>query len=135
MVKETQPVCIHLSFSKRASTRKLEQVISTGVHSKQHKEKGVNKNPEFHSDFFLFKTTAIFKYLVFKSLKLTATAQPLSFKQKQCFAQDQPHKLKELQQFSKSILGVNLQIVELKFEAQLNPVDHAQEYSSSQIFM
>ena len=28
------------------STRKLEQVISTGVHSKQHKEKRGNKNPE-----------------------------------------------------------------------------------------
>ena len=49
MVKEAQPVCIHSSFSKRfeiASTRKLEQVISTGVHPKQHKEKRENKNPE-----------------------------------------------------------------------------------------
>jgi hypothetical protein len=36
MVKEPQPVCIHSSFGKRfeiAGTRKLEQVISTGVHS------------------------------------------------------------------------------------------------------
>jgi hypothetical protein len=40
MVKEAQPVCIHSSFSKRfeiASTRKLEQVISTGVHGRGDK--------------------------------------------------------------------------------------------------
>ena len=58
-------VCIHSSFSKRfeiASTRKLEQVISTGVHSKQHKEKRErNKNPEI--PFFFFETTAISKIL------------------------------------------------------------------------
>ena len=64
MVKEAQPVCIHSSFSKRfeiASTRKLEQVISTGVHPKQHKEKKENKNPEI--PFFVFETTAILKIL------------------------------------------------------------------------
>ena len=42
MVKEAQPV---LSFSKRfeiASSRKLEQVISTGVQSNEHEnEKGI----------------------------------------------------------------------------------------------
>ena len=68
MVKEAQPVCIHSSFSKRfeiASTRKLEQVISTGVHPKHHKEKRENKrenkNPEI--PFFVFETTAILKIL------------------------------------------------------------------------
>ena len=64
MVKEAQPVCIHSSFSKRVEivgTRKLEQVISTGVHSKQHKEKRGNKNPEI--PFFVFETTAILKIL------------------------------------------------------------------------
>ena len=63
MVKEAQPVCIHSSFGKRfeiASTRKLEQVISTGVHPKQHKEKREeNKNPEIP----FFETTAILKIL------------------------------------------------------------------------
>ncbi len=57
MVKEAQPVCIHWSFSKRfetASTRKLEQVISTGAKRK-------NKNPE--TPFFLFETTSISKIL------------------------------------------------------------------------
>jgi len=61
MVKEAQPVCIHSSVSKRfeiASTRKREQVISTGVHIKK---KGENKNPE--TPFFTFDTTAIFKIL------------------------------------------------------------------------
>ena len=40
--KEAQPVCIHSPFSKgfeMASTRKLEQVISTGVNLKQYQEK------------------------------------------------------------------------------------------------
>ena len=40
------------------STRKLEQVISTGVHPKQHKEKRENKNPEI--PFLWFETTAIY---------------------------------------------------------------------------
>ena len=67
MVKEAHPVCIHSSFKKMfeiASTRKLEQVISTGVHSKRHKEKRENKNPEF--PFFVFETTAILKILGLK---------------------------------------------------------------------